>query len=267
MITVVMLNGRFSPALSDLAQLPANVMIGEQNDTFMLSLPDNCSITQPIKLIYQSDGQAKEIIAKQIIMLGQASKLTLLDEFSGDCADTIYHVDTRITQRKDSSVSLVCLKNGAKASHNTIHILLSESGAECKTAGFYHVRCDNQNVHYHLTVEHAAAHTKSDMLFKGIAENKSRATFVGRLHVHQHAQKIIAHQANHNLLLTQDAEISSKPELEIYADDVKCKHGATTGQLDQDALFYLRARGIAEDEAKRMLIAGFADEVIRRAVA
>lgn len=266
MIAAVMVNGRLSSELSDFSSLPKDVHISDAPEGgLILSLPDHCQIVQPIKLVYMTDGSVAEVAMQHSITLGRNSKITLVDEYSGQTEDAIYTTTTRIHQNQDSSVSLVCLKNGAKSSQDTIHVILAEAGAECKTAGFYHVDRDNQSVNYHLTIEHAAANTTSDMLFKGIAENKSRAGFIGRLHVHPNAQKIVAHQANHNLLLTPNAEITSKPELEIYADDVKCKHGATTGQLDQDALFYLRARGIAEDEAKRMLVAGFAEEVFRRA--
>jgi Fe-S cluster assembly protein SufD len=267
MIAAVMVNGCFSPALSKLSSLPAGVVISHApQGGLILSLPDHCEVTEPVKLIYRTDDNIAEVNMQHAITLGRNSKLTLVDDYNGDVEQTSYTVNMHITQKQDSAMSLVCLKNGAKSSHDTIHVVLAETGAECKTAGFYHVQRDNQHVNYHLTIEHAAAHTTSDMLFKGIAENKSRAVFVGRLHVHPHAQKITAHQANHNLLLTPNAEVSSKPELEIYADDVKCKHGATTGQLDQDTLFYLRSRGIAEEEAKRMLIEGFADEVLQRAI-
>jgi Fe-S cluster assembly protein SufD len=264
MITAVFMNGCFKPELSDVAQLPADVIIRAVNNGMYLSLPDNCSVAKPIKLEYRSDGQVESIDIQHVIELGRNSKLTLVDEYSGNVENIAYTANTKIIQKENSSVSLVCLKTGAQSSHDKIHVLLSEKGAECKTAGFYAVQRNNQTADYHVTIEHAAAHTTSDMLFKGTAENKSRAGFIGRVHVHPHAQKIIAHQANHHLLLTRDAEVYSKPELEIYADDVKCKHGSTTGQLDQEALFYLRARGIEEVEAKRMMIAGFADEVLRR---
>jgi Fe-S cluster assembly protein SufD len=119
-------------------------------------------------------------------------------------------------------------------------------------------------VDYHIDIEHAAPRSSSEMLYKGILDKKSRAVFNGRLHVEQNAQKILAYQANHNLLLSNEAEVNSKPELEIYADDVKCKHGATTGQLDQDALFYMQARGIQRVDAVNILLKGFSDEILQR---
>jgi Fe-S cluster assembly protein SufD len=115
-----------------------------------------------------------------------------------------------------------------------------------------------------MTIHHTMPNTHSDMLFKGILENKSRAAFTGRVQVAKEAVKVVAHQANHNIVLSNTAEVYSKPELEIYADDVKCKHGATIGQLDQDALFYLRSRGISQADATNLLLRGFADDVIQR---
>jgi len=101
------------------------------------------------------------------------------------------------------------------------------------------------------------------MLYKGILNKKSQAVFNGRLYVAKDAQKIEAQQSNHHLLLSADSEAYSKPELEIYADDVKCKHGASTGQLDPETIFYLRSRGISQSEAIQMILRGFADEVLQ----
>jgi len=141
---------------------------------------------------------------------------------------------------------------------------LLEKGAQCQTGGFYHLREANQYIDNHIEINHEAAHSSSDMLYKGIVDNRSRAVFNGRLYVKQDAQKILAHQANHNLLLSTQAEVYSKPELEIYADDVKCKHGATIGQLDQDALFYMCSRGIPYADAVNILLRGFAEEILDR---
>ncbi len=141
---------------------------------------------------------------------------------------------------------------------------MQEPGAACQASGFYHLHRAHQYIDHHVEINHVAPHTNSEMVYKGILDNQSRAVFNGRLFVKKDAQKIVAHQANHNLLLSNRAEIYSKPELEIYADDVKCKHGATTGQLDQDALFYMRARGIGYQEAVNILLQGFADEIIDR---
>jgi Fe-S cluster assembly protein SufD len=113
-------------------------------------------------------------------------------------------------------------------------------------------------------VDHAAPHTTSDETYKGVLDGRGRAVFNGRVVVHKHAQKIDAGQKNDNLLLTKLAEVDTKPELEIYADDVTCSHGATIGQLDQDALFYLRSRGVEENKARDLLTFAFAESVVER---
>ena len=113
-------------------------------------------------------------------------------------------------------------------------------------------------------MNHLAEHGASSMLFKGLLDKKSRATFNGKVYVHPRAQHIRAQQANHNLLLSPHAEVNSKPELEIYADDIKCAHGATVGQLDAESLFFLRARGIDKELAIDLLTQAFSAEVFNR---
>src|SRR6202163_2112504 len=115
-----------------------------------------------------------------------------------------------------------------------------------------------------MIVEHAQPHCASHEYFNGILDDKSRGVFHGRIYVHPEAQKTDAKQTNKNLLLSDDATIDTKPQLEIYADDVKCTHGATIGQLNEESIFYLRARGIGMDTARQMLIHAFAGEIIER---
>jgi Fe-S cluster assembly protein SufD len=115
-----------------------------------------------------------------------------------------------------------------------------------------------------MIVEHAKAHCNSHEYFNGILDDRSRAVFHGRILVQQEAQKTDAKQTNKNLLLSDDATIDTKPQLEIYADDVKCTHGATVGQLNDESIFYLRARGIGIETARRILIHAFAGEIIDR---
>jgi Fe-S cluster assembly protein SufD len=117
-------------------------------------------------------------------------------------------------------------------------------------------------VDYHTCVEHAVPHCTTDEVFRGIVADEARAVFNGRIHIHPDAQKTRAELSNRNLLTSAHAEVDTKPELEIYADDVQCAHGATVAQLDDTSLHYLRTRGIAEDEARVMLSFGFINEVI-----
>jgi Fe-S cluster assembly protein SufD len=152
---------------------------------------------------------------------------------------------------------------GAKLSRNNLHTVLAGEGVECILNGLYLTR-DDQLADHHMIVEHAQPHCNSHEYFNGILDDRSRGVFHGRILVHPIAQKTDAKQTNKNLLLSDHATINTKPQLEIYADDVKCTHGATVGQLNDDSIFYLRARGIGLDTARRMLIHAFAGEIIER---
>ena len=119
-----------------------------------------------------------------------------------------------------------------------------------------------QVVDNHTLVDHRKPNCNSNELYKGIIEDKSAATFNGKIYVRKDAQKTNAFQSNKNILLSDDGTINTKPQLEIYADDVKCSHGTSTGKLDEDKIFYLRARGLSENSAKRLLMHAFASEVV-----
>ncbi|MEE8460132.1 MAG: SufD family Fe-S cluster assembly protein, partial [Phycisphaerales bacterium] len=135
--------------------------------------------------------------------------------------------------------------------------VLDGSGGICTLNGLYIVN-DRNHVDNHLRVEHAKPHCDSREYFKGILDDHARAVFTGRIIVHKDAQKTDAKQTNMNLLLSDDCQVDTKPQLEIFADDVKCTHGATVGQLDADAMFYLRSRGIDETAARGVLLFAFA---------
>ena len=152
---------------------------------------------------------------------------------------------------------------GARLSRHDIDVTLDHEHARCSLDGLY-VANGRQHVDFHTNVEHAAPRCESNEYYKGIAGGRGRGVFNGRVHVHPDAQKTEAHQTNRNLLLSRNAEIDTKPQLEIHADDVKCSHGATIGQLDEQMLFYLRSRGIPENAARGMLTYGFARDVVDR---
>ncbi len=176
----------------------------------------------------------------------------------------IHVAHTFIQQRQDSKATLTYFSTGGAFARDEVMVKLLEPGADCRTGGFYHLNEDNQYIDYHVDIDHVAPRSQSEMLYKGILDKKSRAVFNGRLYVGKNAQKILAYQANHNLLLSKTAEVYSKPELEIYADDVKCKHAASTGQIDQEALFYLRSRGISHQDALTILLRGFTQDILER---
>ena len=146
---------------------------------------------------------------------------------------------------------------------NDINVALSEPGAETELNGLY-LLDGKAHVDNHTTIDHVAPMTRSVEDYRGVLRDRSRAVYNGKVIVREDAQKTDAWQSNRNLLLSDAAEVDTKPELEIYADDVKCGHGATVGQLDKDALFYLLSRGIDHDTASGLLIFAFVDDVIAR---
>ncbi len=152
---------------------------------------------------------------------------------------------------------------GARLSRNNIRTVLAGERVECVLNGLYLTK-DEQLADHHMIVEHARPHCASHEYFNGILDGHSRGVFHGRILVRPAAQKTDAKQTNKNLLLSGDATVDTKPQLEIYADDVKCTHGATVGQLNEESIFYLRTRGIGEERARRMLIHAFAGEIIDR---
>ena len=152
---------------------------------------------------------------------------------------------------------------GAKLSRNNIRTDLAGEGLEAVLNGLYLTKSD-QLADHHMVVNHAQPNCASHEYFNGILDNKSKGVFHGRIYVNQIAQKTDAKQTNKNLLLSEDATVDTKPQLEIYADDVKCTHGATIGQLNDESIFYLRSRGLGPDTARQMLIHAFAGEIIER---
>lgn len=161
---------------------------------------------------------------------------------------------------RDARLRSVTVSLGASLTRTNFTVCLEGPGAECSLDGLY-VASDRQLVDNHTTIDHAAPHGTSRELYKGILDGRSRGVFRGRVIVRKGAQKTDARQTNKNLLLGRNAEADSKPQLEISADDVKCSHGSSIGRLEEDALFYLRARGIDEADAQRLLLRAFAAEV------
>jgi Fe-S cluster assembly protein SufD len=146
---------------------------------------------------------------------------------------------------------------------NNVHPVLAGEGGECLINGLF-MATGRQHMDNYMRVEHAAPHCDSRQFYHGILDGASRGVFHGRIIVHKDAQKTDAKQTNRNLLLSEDAQIDTKPQLEIYADDVKCTHGATIGQVNEEAIFYLRSRGIAKDAARALLLFAFAEESLQR---
>ena len=238
----------------------------------------------------EKEGQA--VYPKIIINAGKNSNTTIFEEFRvngkgtsfinsvmdvymdqganlehvilDDYADDTYHIaNIYAEQKKDSNFVSHNFSMGKKFARRDYNIELTETGANCDLNGLYFAS-KKEHIDHHTTIEHMKNNCTSNEHYKGILGGKAVGVFNGRIHVHPDAQKTDAIQNNQNLLLTDDAIIHTKPELEIYADDVKCTHGATVGQLDDKAMFYLRARGLDIDNARRLLMRAYVGEIIEK---
>ncbi|HET7586687.1 MAG TPA: Fe-S cluster assembly protein SufD [Gammaproteobacteria bacterium] len=178
-----------------------------------------------------------------------------------ECAQSFHISNTRVRQARDSRYIALNIDLGGALVRHDLRTDLEGANAEAILDGLFVLggrqHCDN-----HTYVNHVSPQTRSRERYKGILDGRARGVFNGKVHVAPGAQQIDSSQASHNLLLSDNAEIDTKPELEIYADDVKCSHGATVGQLDEAALFYLQSRGLGADEARRLLTTAFAREML-----
>ena len=187
----------------------------------------------------------------------QVDHYRLLDESPG-----AYHVGTtRVHQSRDSSFSSASFALGTALARNDFAVMLDGPGAYCSLNGLYYAG-QGQHIDNLISIDHAQPHCTSRLNYKGILDGNSRAVFGGEVMVRRNAQKSDAQQTDKNLLLSEDAEVDSKPSLMIYADDVQCSHGATAGQIDAMTLFYLRSRGLDLETASRMLVQAFAREIV-----
>jgi Fe-S cluster assembly protein SufD len=175
-----------------------------------------------------------------------------------------FHVATlAATLGRDARFSSHLVSLGGALVRNDVNVVFDAEGGECVLNGLF-MATGTQHVDTHTRIDHAKPHGTSRELYKGILDGRARGVFDGKILVRQGAQKTDAHQTNRNLLLSKEALVDSTPALEILADDVKCKHGSTTGQLDPAALFYLRSRGIGEAAARSLLTYAFASDVVRQ---
>jgi Fe-S cluster assembly protein SufD len=251
-------------------------------------------IERPIEVLVVNTGQTEKLAThlRHVIDLEQDSEVTLVEHYVG-LADTTsftdvvsevrlaeqavlnhfklqqessssYHIATLASKQAESSRWNNCnISLGGKLARNDIHSQLLGEQAHVTMDGLYLVKGD-QHVDNHTRIDHAVPNTTSEEVYKGVLDGNSHAVFNGKVVVHKDAQKTDANQSNRNMLLSRSCEIDSKPELEIYADDVKCAHGSTVGQLDEQQLFFLRARGIDEISARSLLTFAFAVDVLHR---
>jgi Fe-S cluster assembly protein SufD len=251
-------------------------------------IPKGVCIDAPIVLSHVQDQTNQAVHLRHLIIAQEQSQVTVIEEYRGevDCCyltNTVtevfvgaraqvthykiqreaYHLGhLAVKQSAHSQFSSHSLNLGGKLVRSDISMYLQEEHAHCLMNGIY-APAEGQHVDHHTTVYHLVPNCSSDQDYKGILTGRSRAVFNGKVIVAKDAQHTNAKQQNKNLLLSANAEIDTKPQLEIFADDVLCSHGATVGQLDEEALFYLATRGIGRQEASHYLIHAFAIDNLR----
>ncbi len=260
-------------------------------DGLLIQLQPGTVVDQPLFVIHHTtanhSGSAYPCI---LVAAGNNSQLTLVEDYvsSGDSpvmvntttefslgdganvtsvrlnteGQTVQHMGTTgVRQQRSSRFESHSVGFGGTLRRHDLHVRLEGEGSECKLNGVV-VTQGTQHYDNHTTIEHVAANCNSEETYRNIAADKSHAVFNGRIHIHQDAQKSNANMSNKNLLLTNGAEIDTKPELEIYADDVLCAHGATIGQLDKESIFYLVSRGLSRRDANVLLTMAFINELV-----
>jgi Fe-S cluster assembly protein SufD len=240
-----------APSSTPTMNHPRNLIIAEEN-SHVTVVEDYVSLGEGITF----SNAATELIAG-----GNANLSHYMIVREGDQA---YNFSTlRIQQGRHANVATHSLLLSGALVRNNVHPVLAGEGSECLINGLFMAN-GRQHMDNYMLVEHASPHCDSRQFYNGILNGQSHGVFHGRIIVHKDAQKTDAKQTNRNLLLSDDAQINTKPQLEIYADDVKCTHGATIGQFDDNALFYLRSRGLAEAAARHVLLLAFANECLDR---
>ena len=262
-----------------------------QNGVFV-HVPDNKVVVQPVILRFISDARTLNVASqpRNLIVVGKRSEVQIAEAYRsfGDNAsftnavtefivgeesnvhyykiqnesDKSYHIGTTSVLQAGKSVftANTVTANGGFV-RNNLNIKIDGEYAEANMFGLY-IPNGKQHIDNHTAVDHAKPNSNSNELYKGILKGKSTGVFNGKIFVRQDAQKTNAFQSCKNVLLSEDASMNTKPQLEIWADDVKCSHGTTTGQLNDDALFYMQARGISKDSARALLTLAFAQDVI-----
>ena len=257
-------------------------------------VPRGVKVDAPLHVLLISDSsEANQVTFPRVLFVGEEnSSATLIESYSSTNDETYFtnavveialadgarlehykvqregskafHVATTAADLgPNSSYAVTTITLGAQLSRHDIGVTMDHEGAECRVDGLYLVT-DSQHTDTHSVIDHRKPHCTSHQLYKGILDGKARAVFNGKIFVRHDAQKTDAMQTNKNLLLSNEARVDTKPQLEILADDVKCAHGAAVGQIDQDELFYLETRGLHYDLARNLLTYGFAEEVIER---
>jgi len=261
-------------------------------DGAFVHVPRNVVVDHPLQIVFVSTGGAGPVVShpRALFVIGDGAQVSLVERYVGDGAgaywtnpvtewvigenavvdayriqqeraDAFHTATTWSTQGRSSVYSVVNFAFGGGLSRHDITAVLDGEGAECTINGLTILRGE-QHVDYHTTIDHARPHCNSWELFNGVYDERSRGVFNGRIIVRPGAQKTDSKQTNNSMILSEEARSDSQPQLEIYADDVKCTHGATLGPIDERSLFYLQSRGIGGDAARNLLTYGFGAEIL-----
>jgi len=252
-------------------------------------------VEAPIQVLHWTDGQAQDSVVSPRLQLfaGRESEVTICQRFveheshgyflnhvmdgavdegasvrclleqMGQSPDVWQMHAIRGSVKRDGRLHSVSLTDGARAVRSDYRVTLTGEGAETSLNGLWMLD-ERSEAHQNVLVEHQAPHCQSNQYFKGVLTDLARSSFEGKIYVHKEAQKTEAYQLNNNLVLSDKANADCKPNLEIFADDVKASHGATIGQLEPEELFYLETRGVQKDLARNMLIGGFCKAILDR---
>lgn len=264
------------------------------NDGVFIHVPAGVVVEQPIHILHVSDGRKEAIVSypRNLIVAEKNSRVNVVESFhslpaanqqflncvtevvvkeyatveiskiQNELPETFHISHTEASLEANSNFNINTVTLGGSIVRNNLHIVFNGERGTAHLHGLY-ILDGNQLVDNHTLVDHAKPTCFSNELYKGIIDGKAQGVFNGKIFVRKDAQKTNAYQSNKNILMSDDASMNAKPQLEIFADDVKCSHGATTGQLDDDALFYLRSRGISEENSKALLNVAFAADVIK----
>ncbi|SOE63652.1 Iron-regulated ABC transporter permease protein SufD [Burkholderia sp. D7] len=261
-------------------------------DGFVVALPPDTKLDDPLHMVFLANEADLAVQPFNVVLAGARSSCAIVEQFAGlndnlyltntitrivadDYADVqhyrlqqegnrAFHIARiDVEQRQSSHFTSHAFAFGSALSRTGIAANLSACEADVTLNGLYFAG-GRQHVDHHTCIDHAQPHGTSREYYRGVLAGAARGVFNGRVIVRPDAQQTDAHQANHNLLLSRDAEIDTKPQLEIFADDVRCTHGATVGQLDESQLFYLRSRGVDETTARALLTYAFARDIVER---
>ena len=262
-------------------------------DGAFVYIPDNKIVEEPIQILFLTSSSEKNIISqpRNLYITGKNSQVTIVERYfslddgiyftnvvteivTGENSNlelikiqeeslNAFHISrTEVKQEKSSNFSSCSISLGGNIARHDINSHFNDEGCECSLNGLY-LLTGNQLYDTHSLIDHAKPHCNSHEHYKGILDDNSRGVFNGKVIVKRDAQKTNAFQKNNNIILSDGALVNAKPQLEIFADDVKCSHGATVGQLDADAMFYLKSRGIGEEKARAILVHAFASDIVR----